>query len=93
MFEKYVDVRCTKYVNGRECGSSMYEGSRSVEIRKSVWQCKKYNCTGKRSVRTKDKFFLSIDTSGRHQYRLELHLIIELIYLWLFTTSTIASEL
>lgn len=83
------EVCCKTDRDGVPCGARVYEGLRGSAAKKTTWRCTKNGCNGVLSVRTKNHFFVYVDSVGLHHSRLELHIILDLALHWLFTTETI----
>ena len=73
------------------CRSSMYLGKRksSDGLMKPIWRCRKNGCNSKRSVRVFNKFLTYTDANRRPHSRLQLHVIMEVVYLYLYTKQTL----
>ena len=85
-------VRCPKVNNGTTCGSVMYEGRRSQNsagVRKAMWRCKRREYNGSFSVRANNEFFYYTKITGRTHARLEIHVILEIVYMHLYCTQTL----
>ncbi len=90
ILESAREVRCKKEKDEQICRSEMYEGYRTSSnenSRMSVWRCRSRGCNCKRSVLEGNEFFMYRDILGRIQTKLGAHIILELVWHWLYMTS------
>lgn len=67
----------------------MYEGLHGSGVKKPTWRCTRNKCNGVFSVRAKNLFFVYVHNSVRNHSRLDMHIILDLVWHCLLTNETI----